>query len=346
MPQYQRESYLIDRAIAEIENTYGDVVSVEDKKKTLRKFGSNESVGSTTQATIMELAGSETNETFVYDNLIDSVSSGSTSNLNEVFVEGHTIASTVSVSSITRSSTTATVTTSSAHGLSVNDGVIISGANEGDYNKRVRVASVPTTTTFTYYVTGSPTTPATGTILARPVKYTFVTQYAYLNGQSEVTLSTPLATCTRLFCTSASGLAASSVVYAYDNTGVTLSSGVPDVDAQVHAIMNAADNQSRKASTTISNTDYWIISDIEASVNKKTAATVDVRLQVQLPYGPFRSIYPTISLASTGQNSYQTSLSTPIIVPKNSHFRFTGLASTTGVQVSAAAGGYLASVVS
>lgn len=68
------------------------------------------------------------------------------------------------ISGITRSSTTATVTTAAAHGLRVGDYVVISGATETQYNGTWVVASVPTDTTFTYTgVTGSPTTPATGT---------------------------------------------------------------------------------------------------------------------------------------------------------------------------------------
>lgn len=70
----------------------------------------------------------------------------------------------VSVSGITRSGTTATVTTSSAHGYSVNQYVTIAGANESDYNGAFRIESVPSTTTFTVTVSNSPTTPASGTI--------------------------------------------------------------------------------------------------------------------------------------------------------------------------------------
>lgn len=71
---------------------------------------------------------------------------------------------TFSVSGITRSSTTATATTTTAHGLKRGDHVTIAGAVETDYNGEFEIQSVPTTTTFTYTVANSPTTPATGTI--------------------------------------------------------------------------------------------------------------------------------------------------------------------------------------
>jgi hypothetical protein len=71
------------------------------------------------------------------------------------------------VQSITRSGTTATVTTTDPHHLNVGDsyGLTIAGAVETAYNggKSVTVTSA---TQFTYTVAGSPATPATGTITA------------------------------------------------------------------------------------------------------------------------------------------------------------------------------------
>ena len=70
-----------------------------------------------------------------------------------------------SVSSITRSGTTATVTTATAHGFTNGQKVVISGATQSDYNGAFTV-TVTSTTAFTYTVANSPVTPATGTILA------------------------------------------------------------------------------------------------------------------------------------------------------------------------------------
>lgn len=77
-----------------------------------------------------------------------------------------TAPSAVSVTSITRSGTTATVTTSTTHGFSQGHTVTIAGAVESDYNGQIEVLAVPSDTTFTYSVSNSPTTPATGTITA------------------------------------------------------------------------------------------------------------------------------------------------------------------------------------
>lgn len=68
------------------------------------------------------------------------------------------------VSSITRSGTTATVTTATAHGFTTGQKVVISGATQTDYNGAF-TATVTSTTAFTYTVANSPATPATGTIL-------------------------------------------------------------------------------------------------------------------------------------------------------------------------------------
>lgn len=95
-----------------------------------------------------------------------------------------TLGSSKSVSSITRSGTTATVTTSTAHGLSDGDPVKIAGATQSEYNGIFQIAYV-STTVFTIEVSGSPATPATGTILAYPYTETYFkfTKYANCNGQ-------------------------------------------------------------------------------------------------------------------------------------------------------------------
>lgn len=74
-------------------------------------------------------------------------------------------AQSLSVSSITRSGTIATVTTAADHGIASSVPVTISGAVEAEYNG-LKEITVITADQFQYEVTGSPTSPATGTILA------------------------------------------------------------------------------------------------------------------------------------------------------------------------------------
>jgi hypothetical protein len=81
---------------------------------------------------------------------------------------------TVNVSSIVRTSATATVTTASAHGLSTGDSTLIAGATQAEYNGEF-VVTVISPTVFTITVANSPATPATGgsiTAKRAPVGYT------------------------------------------------------------------------------------------------------------------------------------------------------------------------------
>jgi len=68
------------------------------------------------------------------------------------------------VSSITRSGSTATVITQTAHGFATGQKVVVSGATQSEYNGAFTITSTGPQT-FTYSVTGTPATPATGTIL-------------------------------------------------------------------------------------------------------------------------------------------------------------------------------------
>ncbi len=78
---------------------------------------------------------------------------------------------TQSVTSITRVSTTATVTCNN-HGYSAGNTVTISGASQTEYNGTFTISNVATNT-FDYTVTGTPATPATGTItVARRAAFT------------------------------------------------------------------------------------------------------------------------------------------------------------------------------
>lgn len=70
------------------------------------------------------------------------------------------------ITAISFSSTTATATTATAHGLAIGDIVGISGASQNPYNGIFAVATVPSATTFTYTMTVTPTVAATTATLA------------------------------------------------------------------------------------------------------------------------------------------------------------------------------------
>jgi len=86
-------------------------------------------------------------------------------NVFEVTATATITATSVSISSLTRSGTTVTATTTSNHQFASTQDVTISGAVETGYNG-VQEITVTGLDTFTYQIATSPTTPATGTILA------------------------------------------------------------------------------------------------------------------------------------------------------------------------------------
>jgi hypothetical protein len=83
--------------------------------------------------------------------------------LDAVLVNGY---NSTSVTSITRSGSTATLTASSVHGFSTGQTIVVAGANESEYNGTF-VCTVTSTTVLTYTVSGTPATPATGTITVK-----------------------------------------------------------------------------------------------------------------------------------------------------------------------------------
>lgn len=78
-----------------------------------------------------------------------------------------------SVSSITRSGSTATVTTAAAHMAKAGDIIFIDEADQAEYNGYHEVTAVTSSTEFTYEVSGTPATPATGTIVYNALQTLF-----------------------------------------------------------------------------------------------------------------------------------------------------------------------------
>ena len=170
---------------------------------------------------------------------------------------------------------------------------------------------------------------------------TFVVQSTTLDGQNKVALTTPLARVTRVYNDDSTDFAGSIYVYEDD----TVSAGVPTTNSKVHLIVPIGENQSFKGATAVSSVDYWLLTGMAASVNEKTAATVDVELQIRMPGKVFRTQF-NFTVASTGSNSLPIELDPVIIVPKNSDVRMRAKASTNNVSVSGRMKGYLALISS
>jgi len=166
----------------------------------------------------------------------------------------------------------------------------------------------------------------------------FTVQTVTLTGQTKALLTTPLARCTRAYASGAADLVGD--VYVYEDD--TLSAGVPTTAAKVHIDIKGTEgeNQSFKASTSISYQDYWIITQIYVAVLRKTAAQANFQLQVKDNGFVWRS-QNILNAASTAAPT-AVNLNPPIIIPSNADVRVRAQASTTGVDCVAWMNGYLA----
>jgi len=76
------------QAEREIQATFGDVVSIDKKAKSLLKFGKSAELSADTMETIWAFGG---HETYVQGNLIDSISSSNAADNEEIYLECHTV---------------------------------------------------------------------------------------------------------------------------------------------------------------------------------------------------------------------------------------------------------------
>jgi len=113
---------------------------------------------------------------------------------------------------LARSGSTVTATAASGHQLASGLSVTISGANETDYNG-AQTITVTGTTTFTYTISTTPATPATGTVIASFTSaYIEVTAASYGDSTNQdsgvqLTLNTPIAGVDNQLAVDYSGLA-------------------------------------------------------------------------------------------------------------------------------------------
>lgn len=181
---------------------------------------------------------------------------------------------------------------------------------------------------------------------------TFSAQDAVLNGQTEVTLTTPLARATRAyvknsgtFNTTPSALVGQ--VSIYDNTGGVSAGGVPTVAAATKLIIYAGGTQSEKCATAISATDYYFVSYFSANIGdaSPTAGIVDVRIEVRdvANGGPWRPLGRDIILVP-GIYAPPSAFNPYLIVPKNHDVRARAKTDTGTAEVHAEFGGYLAAI--
>lgn len=170
----------------------------------------------------------------------------------------------------------------------------------------------------------------------------FKTQTVTLTGQTPVALTTPLARCTRIYDSNGASLLGN--IYAFQSTSAVVA-GVPSDGTKVHAIIPAGSNQTKKCSTSTSAYDFFLISSFGASLNKKTAANADLRIEFRQIGHTFKTNIE-LSIGTDG-SSYASfdGIEPLIIIPNNSDVRMVAEASTSGVSITSNINGYFAYIL-
>ena len=168
--------------------------------------------------------------------------------------------------------------------------------------------------------------------------FTFVAQNITLTGQTVVGLTTALARVSRVFNTGSTDLAGTVSVTQTD----TYTAGVPDTAALVHLQIEAGLNNSEKAATTVSNTDYWIVTGFYSDCLEKVATYGIIHFEVRTAGGVFiNKVDISTSDTTRGEHEFKPYL----IIPKNADVRLRASASANNKDFSGGMQGILASVI-
>ena len=165
--------------------------------------------------------------------------------------------------------------------------------------------------------------------------FTYVSQEITLTGQTAAPLTTALARVQRVYNSGSAVLVGNVYVSQTD----TLTAGVPDTSAKIHAIAPLAENQTLKAASTTANGEYMLISKIYASINDKTLAAAVVRLSIRNAGGVFRT--QTKRAINSQGPSLEFACEPFLIVPPNSDIKMSAEADGASTPVSTGYAGIL-----
>jgi hypothetical protein len=170
-------------------------------------------------------------------------------------------------------------------------------------------------------------------------KFTFVVQAVTLNGQTPVALTTPLARASRVNNNGSTEIVG--VVAVYQDSAVT--GGVPNDTTKVHINIPLGFQQSFKAATTFSNTDYFFLTGCYGAVSQKQTASADFYIELREVGKSFRQI--ACLTASSSGGSFNIEFDPAIIIPRNADVRIRCTTGTNNAVVFTNFRGYLAKVV-
>jgi hypothetical protein len=249
------------QAEREIEQQFGEKVSIDRKAKSLIKFGKSAPLNTTSLQTVWTVGG---NETYVDDNLIDSISSSNVNDTQEIYLECHTV----------------------------------------DENGN----------------------------------FSFLTQTVSLNGQTRVALPVPVARVSMAY--NNNGTEIQGRVAVYENT--TLTNGIPTDTSKIHIDIPLGLQESFKAATTFSNTDYFILTGGFGSVSSKQAGAADFYLELREQGKVFRQV---AAISATSSGPWEVKLDPAVVIPKNADVRVRAETEDNNLVVFTVFQGYLAKVL-
>lgn len=249
------------QAEREIEEQFGQKVSIDRKAKSLIKFGKSAPLATNSLQTIWTVGG---NETYVSTNTIDSISSSSALDTEEVYLECHTV------------------------------------DESGNF--------------------------------------TFLSQVVTLNGRTRVALPVPVARVSLAYNNNGTELAGRVVVY--ENTA--LNNGIPTDVSKIHIDIPLGLQESFKAATTFSSTDYFVLTGGFGSVSSKSAGSADFYLEIREKDKVFRQV---AAISASAAGPWEIKLDPAVVLPKNSDIRVRVETSDNNLVVFTVFQGYLAKVL-
>jgi microcystin degradation protein MlrC len=160
--------------------------------------------------------------------------------------------------------------------------------------------------------------------------YNEVTQTATLNGQSKVTLSTPLMRVFRMKNTGATNIAGD--VYCYVDG--TISGGVPTVANTIRAIIRSGNNQTLMALYTIPAGKTGYLLQGTTGIVSKLAGYIDGKFSIR-PFGGVFQVKRTFGLSTTGTSQHSFEFPIPLPIEEKSDIRVRVQSSANNMSCSA-----------
>lgn len=217
------------------------------------------------------------------------------------------------------------------------------GTTEDDINYNGIEPVHSSTNSITHFSSSSPADNQTLRVEGMTISgnvLTFVVENITLNGQTKTALTTPLARVTRIANVATPSTATAGDVYVYEDGAVT--GGIPDDLNTVGNVMPASDQSTLFAGTSIAGSNYFICTGLYAFVNKKTAASADIKLKIK----PVGGVYRAVSSGSISNGAGLIGKYDPyFIIPPNHDIDIVATASVSGVDITAGFAGYFADII-